>query len=220
VNLPFAALFSSTMLKNEPSPDSRLSGREVMDSLPFPADNDPAKPRATSIRAGLAEISLSGDLAQFGVYRGRTARLISRRMKGQRKLHLFDSFEGLPEDWTDNKKAGHFKLAHEDIPVFDSANVVIHKGWFKETVPRWAAGMREPLAFVHIDADLYTSTVDVLFGSNRLIVPGTVILFDEYVLGRSDDEHRALFDWAAKYDRKFDYLWRTSGAQVCIRVTL
>ena len=54
----------------------RPSGREIMEALPFPSDNDPEKTRATAIRCALAEVSLAGDFAQFGVYRGRTARMI------------------------------------------------------------------------------------------------------------------------------------------------
>lgn len=181
--------------------------------------DNPSGPRKSSVKGALGEITLPGDFAQFGVYRGRSARVIHRLMTGDRKLHLFDSFEGLPEDWTPNKPAGHFKLAPDEIPIFEGDNVVIHKGWFKDTVPPWAKEIERPLAFLHIDADLYSSTVDVLFNLNDAIVPGTIILFDEYVLGHADDEHRALLDWAQKFDRKFDYLWRTDGAQVCIRIT-
>ena len=44
----------------------RPSGREIMEALPFPSDNDPEKTRATAIRCALAEVSLAGDFAQFG----------------------------------------------------------------------------------------------------------------------------------------------------------
>jgi hypothetical protein len=86
-------------------------------------------------------------------------------------------------------------------------------------VPVWAAERSEPLAFLHMDADLYSSTVEVLFPANHLIVPGTILLFDEYVMRENEDEHRALLDWAEKFGRTFDYLWRSDGPQVCIRVT-
>jgi len=195
------------------------AGVRLMESLPILADNNPSRPRQSSVKGALDEVTLAGDFAQFGVYRGKSARIIHRMMSGDRRLHLFDSFEGLPENWTPQKPAGHFKLAPDEIPTFEGDNVIIHKGWFKDTVPQWAGTLSAPLAFLHIDADLYSSTVDVLFNLNDAIVPGTIILFDEYVLGRSDDEHRALLDWAAKFGRKFDYLWRTSGAQVCIRIT-
>ena len=57
----------------------------------------------TSIASVLPEISLQGDWAQFGVFKGESARLLEGFCRGvpDRKLYLFDSFEGLPEGWAD-----------------------------------------------------------------------------------------------------------------------
>ena len=177
-------------------------------------------PRAISVYMAIGEVTLTGDYAEFGVYRGGCARLIHALMFGDRKLHLFDSFEGLPDDWTESKKAGAFRLEPDQIPTFNSRRAVLHKGWFKDTVPEWAKTMTGSLAFVHMDADLYSSTLDALFGINKLVAKGTIILFDEYVFGAQDDEHRAFTDWAEQYSRKFEYLWRTVGPQVCVRVSV
>jgi len=174
--------------------------------------------RAGSMRAAIAEVTLEGDYAQFGVYRGRTARMILDLMSPGRTLHLFDSFEGLPEDWTPNRKAGAFKLNSEEIPSFDPERVVLHKGWFKDTVPVWGRQATVPLAFIHLDADLYSSTIDALFNIDHLILQGTIILFDEYAGPKRDEEHRALVDWGEKFNRRYEYLWRSSGPQVCIRI--
>src|SRR5665213_2075445 len=111
-------------------------GRDIMESLRVHPDAD-ARAKGGSVRAALKEVTLPGDFAQFGVYRGKTARLIAANMEPPRKLHLFDSFEGLPEDWTNRKKEGAFKLTPDEIPIFDADNIVIHKGWFKDTVPGW-----------------------------------------------------------------------------------
>ena len=194
------------------------TAREIFDSLPVHA-NARERPRFGAVAAALEEVRIDGDFAQFGVFRGATARQIEASTTADRTLHLFDSFEGLPEDWTKRKKAGAFALTPDKIPVFASPRVVMHKGWFKDTVPDWARRMDRPLAFVHMDADLYSSTIEVLFPANRLIVKNSIVLFDEYILGRADDEHRALLDWAAKFQRSFDYLWRSSTHQVCIRVS-
>jgi hypothetical protein len=195
-------------------------GHRLMNSLKkvhVPAIDNP---RATSIYLAIGEVTLTGDYAEFGVYSGGSARLIHALMFGNRKLHLFDSFEGLPEDWTDSKKAGSFKLPPEEIPNFNPRRTVVHKGWFKDTVPEWAKTMTGSLAFVHMDADLYSSSIDVLFNIDKLVTRGTILLFDEYVFGPEDGEHRALTEWAKTNNRKFEYLWRTSGPQVCIRVTV
>src|SRR5581483_8629058 len=118
-------------------------GRELLESLKVHPDfrADEARGKLQSVLLALKEVTLPGDYAQFGVFRGKTARKIAAAMPSGPKLHLFDSFEGLPENWTKKKKAGMFKLAPEEIPVFDAEHVVVHKGWFKDTVPPWAREM-------------------------------------------------------------------------------
>ena len=194
-------------------------GKEVMNDLPTKKLPAFEAPRVTSIYGAFGEISLPGDFAEFGVHRGGSARLIDALMTGERRLHLFDSFEGLPEDWNTNRKKGSFKLSEDEIPKFNRKRVSIYKGWFKDTVPEFGKEMTAPLSFIHMDADLYSSTIDVLFNINHLIAPQTVILFDEYSLGRLDEEHRAFCEWAEKFNRDFEFLWRTDGAQVCTRIT-
>lgn len=194
------------------------SGREILKSLKIHPDAT-KRAKGGSIRVAIREVSLPGSFAQFGVYRGKTARAILAQMQPPRILHLFDSFEGLPEDWTKRKKEGAFKLKPDEIPVFGSDRVQIHKGWFKDTVPVWGKAASNPLAFIHLDADLYSSTIDALYNIDHLILPGTILLFDEYVMGKNEDEHRALVDWMNKFSRKVDYLWRSSKVQVCARVT-
>src|SRR5579864_2775032 len=141
---------------------SRARGWDVLKELRKIRVPALGAPRLQAVYSAIGEVTLEGDYAQFGVWRGRTARIIAALTSKGRKLHLFDSFEGLPEDWIASKKAGHFSLSPDQIPTFDPKVAVIHKGWFKDTVPPFVADMKEPLAFLHMDADLYSSTVDVL----------------------------------------------------------
>jgi hypothetical protein len=207
--------------------NSCASAKEIMKCLPqvhIPAvyaEEDRAYSyKAISILQALGSITLSGDFAEFGVYKGRCAKLLQNLLRKDRFLHLFDSFEGLPEDWVGTGiGAGHFGLRPEQIPKFTSKQVYTYKGWFKNTVRPFAMSLSQPLSFIHMDADLYSSTMDVLQGLNPHIVPGTIILFDEYLIKKADDEHRALVDWSAAHERNYEYLWRTRSVQVCIRVT-
>src|SRR5262249_54269297 len=59
-------------------------------------------------------------------------------------------------------------------------NVCLHKGRFSNTIASWREQISGPVAFVHIDCDLYSSTVDVLEGLRERLQPGTIIVFDEY----------------------------------------
>ena len=169
-----------------------------------------------------SEIRIAGDFAEFGVWKGRCARWILEFLPEDSKLHLFDSFEGLPEHWVGHFSKGHFAVYKQRSPRFDDPRVRVVKGWFSESLPGYFDGGK-PLAFMHMDADLYSSTMDVFRNTNDVIVPGTVILFDEYVLPNkgqtSEDEHRALMDYCAEYRRQFVYLWRTQHSQVAIRIT-
>jgi hypothetical protein len=72
-------------------------------------------------------------------------------------------------------------------------NVTLHKGWFDQTLPDFVANHPGPIAFLHVDCDLYSSTKTIFQFLGDRIVPGTVILFDEYFNypGWRDHEHRA-----------------------------
>ena len=51
------------------------------------------------IEYSLAAVSVDGHYLEFGVFTGGTIRFIARRI-GQRIIHGFDSFKGLPEAWS------------------------------------------------------------------------------------------------------------------------
>lgn len=121
--------------------------------------------------------------AEFGVATGRSANWFLKLLKKDGKLHLFDSFEGLPEDWDLNvdgsqvHRKGTFSR-NGVAPHIDDDRAVIHQGWFSETLP---VEFEEQLGFVHLDADLYSSTRDALAGIKDFIGPGTVLVFDELI---------------------------------------
>ncbi len=176
-----------------------------------------------SINLILSEIVLEGDWLQFGVFKGQTAKILESYILPGRKLHLFDSFEGLPESWINTPyKKGHFSVEDDGMPVFDSERTVIHKGWFSDTVPSFVKDFDKKIPFIHLDADLYSSTLTVLTGLNDLITRGTILLFDEFFMpskdGVSDDECRALYDWAKSHNREFQILWRTKWVQCAVKI--
>lgn len=177
-----------------------------------------------SIAMAIHEIEFRGDWFQFGVFKGHTARIMESLILSDQKLHLFDSFEGLPEDWSNTSYGkGAFRIGADDIPLFSQKHTVVHKGLFKDTIPSFTAKYAPPrVPFIHLDADLYSSTMDILMGLNHLIAPGTLLLFDELFLpnekGLSNDECRALFDWADEKKRNFQILWRTEWVQCAVKV--
>ncbi len=124
-----------------------------------------------------------GAAAELGVYRGGTARVIAR-CHPNRRVFLFDTFEGVPERITeslDGHNVGDFgDTSPEQVKGFlaNCPNAVIYPGLFPDTVDEIVEAAR--FAFVHLDCDLYTSILDgISFFYPRLEVGG-VILFDDY----------------------------------------
>lgn len=116
---------------------------------------------------------------EFGVYEGYTLRRWAKLLRNPASsLHGFDSFEGLPEVWDGLRPKGTFDVKGM-LPQYDDPRVSLHKGWFEETLPRFALPAHERLV-LHLDADLYSSTKFVLDTLRESISPGTIIIFDEF----------------------------------------
>jgi hypothetical protein len=171
------------------------------------------------LEAALAQCTVEGLVLEFGVYRGKTLAAIARG--DPRTAHGFDSFAGLPEDWTHFQKKGRFAL-EGGVPKFAETNIELHAGWFADTLPGFLASHPGPARFVHIDSDLYSSAVTVLEGLAARIVPGTIILFDEYINypGWEQDEFRAFQEFAARHRVRYEYLgFASSHHSVAIKIT-
>ena len=163
------------------------------------------------------EIGIEGHWCEFGVREGRSLKWLIEEYNDQ-VIHAFDSWEGLPEDWDHGTgKVADMSCAPPSVPE----HVKLHKGWFKDTVPLWKNNNKGPIAFLHMDADIYSSTKEVLTMLNDQIVEGTVITFDELCNFRlsgkmskwQDQEFLALTEWLDEFDRKIKPLNRNWAYQ-------
>jgi hypothetical protein len=125
--------------------------------------------------AGLRQIEVEGAYLEFGVFRGGTIRFIADRVR-PKLIHGFDSFEGLPSSWTGDSFNFDARGRLPRVPK----NVQLHRGWFTDTLPKWVEDHSGPVAFLHVDSDLYESAACVFDHLGDRIVPGTVVVFDEY----------------------------------------
>lgn len=177
------------------------------------------KPRLAFMKYIAEYEVIAGDWAEFGVFRGGSARFFLQNLPADSTFHLFDSFKGLPETWGTIMKKGRFALPHHQIPTFDDPRCRLYKGLFQETLPIFVAQQTKPLAFVHIDCDLYSSTKEALFFCNPFIVSGTLLAFDEMYGYETWEEHeyRAYREWAIQFDREVSFVKR-GKAQVAVRV--
>ncbi len=151
------------------------------------------------------KITVPGNWAQFGVFNGGTARNHLIPALGDSHLYLFDSYEGLPEDWGKYHRRRYFATA---VPKFKDQRVTNVVGLFEETLPGFDFG--GALAFLDIDCDLYSSTVTILRECNEHIVPGTVLKFDE-VFGFEEwaqHEYLAIQEWLVDCGREIEWFAR------------
>lgn len=129
---------------------------------------------------------LEGDMAEVGVYQGGSAKIICEA-KDQRALHLFDTFAGLPKVsekdthfgvkyWKDGEFSNTSEKAVRDY-LSKYKNVFFHKGRFPETADP-VKGTK--FSFVHLDVDLYQSTLDCLEFFYPHLIRGGVILTHDY----------------------------------------
>jgi tetratricopeptide (TPR) repeat protein len=158
---------------------------------------------ADLLRYGLDQATVPGLVLEFGVRRGTSLRHIAAAA-GQ-PVHGFDSFEGLPESWG-NEPAGTFSTG-TDLPAMPD-NVTLHAGWFDQTLPGFLATHPGPVRFVNVDCDIYSSTVTVLTELAPRLVPGSVLVFDEFIGNRSWAQHefKAFHEYAAAHGVRFHYI--------------
>ncbi len=116
-----------------------------------------------------------GLILEFGVAEGHSVTEMSRFFGSHRTIHGFDSFEGLPETWRPEFPEGIFAC---EVPTL-AENIILHKGLFNETLPGFLEHYPGKIAFLHLDADLYSSTAYVLEQLEDRLVPGSFVVFDE-----------------------------------------
>jgi len=134
---------------------------------------------------------LEGEMAECGVYRGGGALLMARAIAAARseiglpppELHLFDTFEGMPE--TSGADADVHSAGDFGDTSLESVGKIMAPFPFSTLrpglIPDSLRGLESRrFSFVHIDVDLYKSTVDCLDFFYPRLVPGGIMLFDDY----------------------------------------
>ena len=127
-----------------------------------------------------AALKIKGDYAEVGVYKGGSAKIIAL-VKSDKQLHLFDTFEGLPQT---SKKDKYFNTGEYSAPLEqvqdllnEYNNVYFYKGIFPKTTTK-ISHIR--FSFVHLDVDLYQSTLDGLEYFYPRMNKGGLILTHDY----------------------------------------
>jgi predicted O-methyltransferase YrrM len=173
----------------------------------------------------------SGLFLEFGVFQGESANYIAQIIKPA-VLYGFDSFEGLPEEW---KRSLDDSLVHpsgtfalNELPEV-RPNVELVPGWFTDTLPAFKQQHDNPIAFINIDSDLYSSAQTILTELNAQIVPGTIIYFDEItgwgeLIDRyqnwREGEYKALLEWIHEFGRVVEPVSRNERYGATVKVVV
>jgi len=149
---------------------------------------------------------------EFGCHSGRT---FSAAIRAARELDIlqetsfyaFDSFEGLPETHDDDgifqrgtflTGVVDFKKAVKTQASYEISGDAIIKGFYSESLTSELQEKIPKVGVVHVDVDLYSSTVEVLSFIKPLLVPGSVLIFDDWYCfpaGSNLGEPRALHEF-------------------------
>lgn len=174
--------------------------------------------RLEVMRTALDATHQPGFICELGVYRGQSLNEIARHYPLE-DVHGFDTFTGLPEFWRNGFPEGAFDVSSEKL-TFEK-NCVLHKGLFSETLPVFLEQNADQARLVHVDCDLYSSSISAL----RILAPriraGTVIVFDEYFNypGWQAHEHKAFLEFLDMTGRDCEYIaFNKAGQQVAVLI--
>lgn len=166
----------------------------------------------------LPKIRDKGLILEFGVRKGKTTKEIAKRIKNK-ICYGFDSFEGLPEDWSGQPYPKGAYSEKGKIPTLPK-NIQIYKGWFHETLPTFLEKHQEQIDFIHFDCDLYSSTKTIFDLVGNRITSNTILIFDEYFNYPTWKQHefKAFQEFVKKNNVSYEYLAFTSKSAVCIKI--
>jgi O-methyltransferase len=157
------------------------------------------------------------DYLEFGVWQGDSINWwLGHVLNPGSQFVGFDCFTGLPEDWGGHP-AGTFDVGGKPPEVNDS-RCSFQVGLFQETVPRFMKSFH-PAArkVIHMDADIFTSTLYVLMSIAPALRPGDVIFFDDFA--DPTNEFHAFDEFASCVQLQYKLLGMVNNfTQVCIKV--
>lgn len=146
---------------------------------------------------------VEGDLVECGVYAGGQPAIMSyvcTRYSKRRTIHLFDSFEGIPQAGPMDDESitgligkgdgslrttGISACSLENVQLnmkkwgVDASSMKYHKGWFQDVLPKTEMG---PIALLRLDGDLYESTKVCLKYLYPKVQNGGWVVIDDYAL--------------------------------------
>ncbi len=178
--------------------------------------------RISSLELAAYEINskkIIGNVAELGVYKGDFAKLINKSFPN-RKLYLFDTFEGFKEKDVEVEKEKGYSTGMQDFSDTNidivlkkmtyPQNIIVKQGYFPET----AVGLKDNFVFVSIDVDLYKPTYDGLNYFYRLLNKGGYIFVHDYNNHQYKGVKKAIQKYCSENEVRYFPLCDTCGTAV------
>jgi len=157
------------------------------------------------------------DYLEFGVASGIAFKWwVEKNNNSGSRFFGFDVFTGLPEDFGVMKKK-HYDSSGE-TPKIQDDRVTFIKGLFQESLPEFLSDYKpQRKKVIHMDADLYSSTLFVLTKLIPFLEKDDIIIFDEF--GVPTHEFRAFIDIVTSYNLKYEFLGAVNNyLQIAIKI--
>jgi hypothetical protein len=154
-----------------------------------------------------------GDIAEVGVYMGGSAKIICSA-KGDKTLHLFDTFEGLPQvdeiDMVWPFYEGKFAASFDDVKEYLKSDSRVH--FYKGIFPETGGPVRDTMfSMVNLDVDCYESTKQALEFFYTRMSRGGIILSHDYI--NTPGVRKAFDDF---FEGKPEPVLETAGSQCLV----
>jgi O-methyltransferase len=189
--------------------------RQLIDRYPLISDQVDAHELASLLE--LLEKKLETgpvhSVVEFGCYIGTTSLFIRRLLdayKSDAVLHVYDSFEGLPEKTIQDQspageqfKRGELAASKKEFRLqFTKAGLrapVIHKAWFHDLA---ADDVPSEIDFAFLDGDYYESVMTPLILIWPKLRPGAVVVVDDYANEALPGAAKAVNEWLRNHPAK------------------
>ena len=154
---------------------------------------------------------IPGDVVEFGCYVGTASVPMMKALQStNRKLYLYDSFEGLPEKTAKDQSPSGLQFVAGElyaqkkqlIKNFKQAGLplpFITKGWFSELTPDQVPAQ---IAFAFLDGDYYESILDPIKLIWGRLSPGAIVIVDDYSNEALPGAQAAVDEWLSTHRGK------------------
>jgi len=158
-------------------------------------------------------LPLGGAIAELGVYKGGSAKLMGE-FKAGLPFHLFDTFEGMPSvnRVVDLHHEGDFSdITLENVQSYleSCSQCVFHPGFFPDTTRDLSESTE--FCFVHLDVDIYESTLSGLEFFYPRLKKGGVIISHDFNSISCPGVKKAFDEYFKDKNEQVIHLWDTQG---------